>query len=85
MLLLFSCYVQLFVTQWAAVHQVPLSSITSQSLLKFMSIESVMLSNHPLLLSLFTFPSIQVFSSESALLHQAAKDLELQLQKWSFQ
>ena len=57
MLLLFSCYVQLFVTQWAAAHQVPLSSITSQSLLKFMSIESVMLSNHLIVShSLLIFP-----------------------------
>ncbi|CAI9174511.1 unnamed protein product [Rangifer tarandus platyrhynchus] len=53
-------------------HQAPLSSAISQSLLKFMCIESVMLSNHlilccPLLLSSSSFPSIKVFSSELAL------------------
>ena len=52
--------------------QSSLSFIISWSLLKVMSIESVMLSNHlilcrPLLLLLSTFPSIRVFSSESAL------------------
>ena len=54
-----------------AVHQVSLSFTISQSLFRFMSIESVILSNHlilchPLLLS-STFPSIRVFSSELAL------------------
>ena len=38
--------VQLFVTPWAAAHQAPLPFTISQSLLKSMSIESVMLSNH---------------------------------------
>ena len=57
---------------WTVAHQAPLSSAVSQSLLKFMSIESVMLSNHlilycPLLLSSSSFPSIKVFSSELAL------------------
>ena len=61
-----------FATQWTASHQVSLSSTVSWSLLKFMSIESVMLSNrlilcHPLLLLPSIFPSIMVFSSESAL------------------
>ena len=56
-------------TPWTAAHQVSLSSALSQSLLRFMSIESVMLSNHlilchPLLLSLI-FSRIRVFSSES--------------------
>ena len=55
-----------------AAHQAPLSSILSQNLLKFMSIELVMLSNHlilcyPLLLLPSTFPSITVCSSELAL------------------
>ena len=65
-----SC-VQLFETPWTAALQAPLSSIF-RSLLKFMSIESGMLSNHlilccPLLLLPSVFPSIRVFSSESAL------------------
>ena len=65
-----SC-VQLFVTPWTAAHQIPLSFTVSLSLLKLMSIELVMLSNHltlyhPLLLPSI-FPSIRVFSSESAL------------------
>ena len=54
---------------WTAAHQAPLSSTISQSLLKFMSIESVTLSNHlflccPLLLLPSIFPSISVFSKE---------------------
>ena len=66
-----SC-VQLFATPWTAARQVPLSFIISRSLLKFMSIELVMLSNHlipchPLLLLPSIFPKIRVFSSESAL------------------
>ena len=43
-----SC-VQLFATPWTAVRQAPLSSTISQNLLKFMSTESVMLSNHLIL------------------------------------
>ena len=57
---------------WAAACQVSLSFTTSQGLLKLMSFESVMPSNHlilrhPLLLLPSTFPSIKVFSNESAL------------------
>ena len=64
--------VWLFATPWITAHQSPLSSTISWSLLKFMSIESVMLSNHlilchPLLLLPSIFPSISVFSSELAL------------------
>ena len=64
-------HVWLFTTPWTTAHQVPLSFSISQSLLRFMPIESVMLSNHlilcyPLLL-LSIFPSIRVFSNESAL------------------
>ena len=64
--------VQLFATPWTAVHQASLSITNSQSLPKLMSIESVMPSNHlipcrPLLLLPLIFPSIRVFSSESAL------------------
>ena len=70
LLLLFS-HVQLFVTPWTAACQASLSLITSWSLLKLMSIESVMPSNHlilchPLLLPSI-LPSIRVFSSKSAL------------------
>ena len=64
--------VQLFVTPWTPSHQASLSITNSWSLLKLMSIESVIPSNHlilchPLLLLLSIFPSIRVFSSESAL------------------
>ena len=43
------CCVQLFVTPWTAAHQASLSSTISGSLLKFMSVELVMLSNHLIL------------------------------------
>ena len=64
--------VRLFVTPWTAARQASLSITNSQSLLKFMSIKSVMPSNHlilyhPLLLLPFIFPSIRVFSKESIL------------------
>ena len=60
----------LFVTPWTAACQSSLSITNSWSLLKLMSIESVMLSNHfilyhPLLLLPSIFPSISVFSNES--------------------
>ena len=59
-------------TPWAAARQASLSITNSWSLLKLMSMESVMPSNHlilccPLLLLSSTFPSIRVFSNESAL------------------
>ena len=65
-------HVQLFVTPWTAACQASLSIINSQSLPKLMFIESVMPSNHlilccPLLLLPSIFPSIRVFSNESAL------------------
>ena len=65
-------HVQLFVTPWTTAHQASLSITNSQSLLKFMYIKSVMPSNHlilccPLLLLPSIFPSIRVFSNESAL------------------
>ena len=82
--------VWLFVTLWTAAHQAPLSSTTSQSLLKFMSIDLLVPYNRlilccPLLL-LSIFPSIKlslfqwVGSSQ-----QVAKVLEFQLQQQSFQ
>ena len=64
-------HVWLFATPWTAARQVSLSITNSRSLLKLMSIESVMPSNHlilchPLLLPSI-FPSIRVFSNESVL------------------
>ena len=61
-----------FVTPWTPARQASLSFTISQSLLKLMSIESVMPSKHlilcrPLLLLSSIFPSIRVFSSELAL------------------
>ena len=63
---------RLFATPWTAAHQAFLSITNSQSLLKLMSIESVMPSSHlilcrPLLLLPSIFPSIRVFSKESVL------------------
>ena len=65
-------HVQLFATPWTAARQVSLSITNSQSLLKLMSIKSVMPSNHlilchPLLLLPSIPPSIRVFSNESVL------------------
>ena len=64
-------HVQLFATSWTVARQASLSSTISQSLLKFMAFELLILSNHlilchPLLLP-SVFPSIGVFSNESAL------------------
>ena len=66
-----SC-IQLFVTPWTAAHQASLSIANSWSLLKLISIESVIPSNYlilcpPLLLLPSIFSSIRVFSNESAL------------------
>ena len=65
-------HVQLFVTPFSAAYQASLSFTTTLSFLKHMSIELVMPSNHlilcrPLLLLPSIFPSIRIFSSESAL------------------
>ena len=81
MLLLLS-HVRLFVAPWTAACQAPLSSTVSQSLLKFMSLESVMLSNHlilcrPLLLLPSIFPNIGVFANGSTFCIRWAK-------YWSF-
>ena len=75
-------HVWLFATPWTAASQASLSITNSQSLLKLMSIESVMPSNHlilcrPLLLLPSIFPSIRVFSNESVLRIRWPKD-------WSF-
>ena len=74
--------VWLFATPWTAACQAPLSFTNSQSFLKFMSTELVMLSNYPircgpLLLLPSIFSSIRVFSNESALLTEWRK-------YWSF-
>ena len=71
------------VTPWTAARQASLSLTISQSLPKFMSIESVMSSNHhilcrPLLLLPSIFPSIRVFSNQSA----KASVLPLSVQGW---
>ena len=71
----------MFATPWNIACQASLSITNSQSLLKLMSIESVMPSNHlilchPFLLLPSIFPSIRVFSSESA--------LHIRLMYWSF-
>ena len=63
-------HVQLLVTPWTAAHQASLSFTISQTLLKLMSIQSVMLANHLILCRLLLFltsifPSIEIFSSES--------------------
>ena len=83
-------YVQLFVTPWTAACQASLSITNSQSLLKLISIESVMPSHHlilscPLLLPPSIFSSIRVFSNESALHIRWPILLEFQLQNQSYQ
>ena len=75
-------HVLLFATPWTAARQVSLSFAISQSLLELVFIESEMPSNHlilcrPLLLLPSIFPSIRVFSNESALCIRWPKD-------WSF-
>ena len=80
--------VRLFATPWTAAHQVSLSVTNSWSLLKLMSIESVMPSNRPL--SSPSPPAFDLsqhqglFQSVSSL-HQVAKVLEFQFQHQSFQ
>ena len=76
-----SC-VQLFAAPWTAARQSPPSFTISRNLLRLMSIELVMPSNHlilchPLFLLPSIFPSLRVFSSESALRIMWTKD-------WSF-
>ena len=82
-------HVWLFVTPWTAVHQAPLSSIISWSLLKFMSTEFVMPSNHfilchPLLLLPSIFPSIKLFTSgvQSIGDSASASVLPVNIQAW---
>ena len=75
-------HVRLFVSPWTAAQQASLSITNSQSLLKLMSIESVMPPNHvilcrPLLFLPLIFPCIRIFSNQSALLFRWSK-------YWSF-
>ena len=68
----FSCLVMSdFATSWTAAHQAPLSITNSWSLLKLISVESVMPSNHLILCHLLlppsVFPSVRGFSNESIL------------------
>ena len=80
-------HVRLFVPSWATARQTPLSSAISRSLLKFMSIESMMLSNHlilcqppsPFALNLSQHQGLFQWVSSS---HQVAKVLELQHQSF---
>ena len=80
--LITSC-VQIFAAPWTAAHQAPLSSTISRSLLKSMSIESVMLCNHLILhhplLRPSIFPRIRVFSNESVLHIRWPKDWSLSI------
>ena len=81
-------HIQLFAIPWTAAFQASLSITNSQSMLKHMSIKSVMPSNHllchPLLLLPSFLPSIRVFSRESVL-HIRWPKLEFQLQHHSLQ
>ena len=81
-------YVGLFVMPWTAARQASLSITNSKSLLRFVSIEPVMPSNHlilccPLLLLPSIFPRIRVFSNWVSSWHQVAKVLEFQFQQIS--
>ena len=85
---LLSC-VQLFVTPWTAVCQASLSIINSRSLPKLMSIESVIPSNHLILLSpsspTFNLSQHQGLFKGVSSSHQGAKILEFQLQPYAIQ
>ena len=76
-------HVQLFVTPWTASRQASLSFTISWSLLKLMSIDSVMPSNHLILcrhlLLPSIFPSIRVFFNESATAFQAPYSYKLEI------
>ena len=86
-------YVQLFATPWTSALQASLSFAVSWSLLKLMSIESVMPCNHlifccPLLFLPSIFPSIKVFSSETvftsdgSIIGTSASVLPMYIQSW---
>ena len=82
--------VPLFATPWTVAHQASLSFCISWSLLKLMPIELVMPSNHLILCHILLllpsiFPSIRVFSNESALRIRWPKYLSFSFQHQSFQ
>ena len=81
--------IQLFRTPWTTARQASLSITNSRSILKLMSIESVMPSNHLILLSpsppAFNLSQHQGLFRWVSSLHQVAKVLEFQLQDQSFQ
>ena len=89
-------HVQLFATPWTAAHQTSLSFTISQSLLKFMSIESMMPSNHPTAAPFFScyqsfpasgsFPVSKRFSSGSQSIGTSASAsvLAMNIQDWWF-
>ena len=76
-------HVRLFVTPWIAAHQASLSLTISQSLLKLMSIELVMPSNHLILYHPLLLTSIPASRSFPISRHQVAKILELQHQPFN--
>ena len=89
---LLSC-VQLFVTAWTMTRQAPLSSTVFWSLLKFTSIESVMLSNHPLFCHHFffwlqsfpasgSFPMSWLFASGGQSIRVSASVFPINIQGW---
>ena len=88
-------HVWFFVTPWTAAHQAPMSFIICQSLLKFMSNELVMLSNHLIhcypfsfcLLffpALMSFPMSQLFASEGQTIEASASASVLQMNIHSY-
>ena len=84
-----ACSELLYSAPWTAAHQTPLSFTVSQSLLKLMSIKSVMPSNH-LILCRSPSPAFNLSQHQGLFqwvgpLHQVAKILEIQLQHQSFQ
>ena len=79
-------HVQLFVNPWIGAHQASLSITNSQSLLRLMSIKSVIPSNHPLLFPsppAFNLSQHQGLSQGVSSSHQVAKGLEFQLEHQS--
>ena len=81
-LLLFSCWVWLFVNPWTAARQASLSVTNSQSLLKLMSIESVMPSNDHILCHPLFLPSIFSIIRVFSLMAQLVKKLPAMWETW---
>ena len=83
-------HVWLFVTPWTAARQASLSITNSWGLLKYVSVESVMPSNHPILCCPLSPPAFNLSQYQDLFQwvsssHQVAKVLELQFQHQSFQ